>query len=81
MSVDPTAMYWNPDSDCTVHTVVSLLCVEKFIALVLPGLGWRPRSFLKLDGRPVSAKEAAKVKIVPVHDKDGRKPTEERKTL
>ncbi len=74
-------MYWNPDSDGAVHTVISLLCVEKFIALDVPWLGWRPWSFLMLDGQPVSAKEAAKVKIVPVHDKAGRKPTEERKTL
>lgn len=70
--MDPTAMYWNPDSNGAVHTVITLLCAEKFIALDLPGLGWRPRSFLTLDGHTVSAKEAAKVKIVPVHDKDGR---------
>lgn len=56
------------------------MCWEIQIVLNLSGPGWRVRRFLMLDGHPVSVKEAAKVKIVPVHDKDGRKPTEDGKT-
>lgn len=52
---------WNADSDGAVHTIITLLCVEKFRAL---------QTFQDQDGEVYnsscqSAKEAAKVKVVP----------------